>query len=305
MASRAADYRRVAGFALVTIAFAVTQPLFLAGIPLMVLLVAFGPRNVRAAIIVGAIIALIALGQRGELWWFDRGWPLLIAGTFVWITGLRNGWSFSARALAAVALAAAIVAVFAAISPRVWQELEASMTARSIRSIDTALALFGEGLDTRLKSIVSQMARLQVAVFPALLGVSSLGALGFAVAARHRFVGGVKPAIGSLKSFRFNDHLIWIWLAGLALILAPVGQLAERVGSNAVVFMGALYVLRGFAVVFTLFEGVSILTGVLGGLIALLVTPLLVIALAAALAVGVGDTWIDVRERIRARRAAD
>ena len=132
-----------------------------------------------------------------------------------------------------------------------------------------------------------------------------MGALGFAVSVRGWLAREEKPPIGPLTGFRFNDHLIWIMLAGVVLVLAPVGQIAERVGSNAVFFMSALYVLRGLAVVFTLFDGISILAGVIGGLVALVLTPILVMLLAAALALGVGDTWLNVRERIRAGRASD
>ena len=293
------------GFAVVTLAFAITHPLMLVGVPLMILLVSFGPRNVAAALAVGTVLALTVLGTRGDLWWFERGWPLLLGGSFVWIYSWRRGWTFSAQALTAVAVAAVLTALVVLVSPRIWLELDAVMTARSTQAMQTAAGLFGEGMDDRVRTLMSRVVTLQVALFPAVLGVSSLGALGFAVSVRGWLAQEEKSPIGPLTGFRFNDHLIWIMLAGLVLVLAPVGQIAERVGSNAVFFMSALYVLRGLAVVFTLFEGISILAGVIGGLVALVLTPILVMLLAATLALGLGDTWLNVRERIRAGRTGD
>ncbi|NIU80325.1 MAG: hypothetical protein GWN71_44365, partial [Gammaproteobacteria bacterium] len=90
-------------------------------------------------------------------------------------------------------------------------------------------------------------------------------------------------------------------LLGLVLLLAPAGELAERIGGNAVLFMGTLYVTRGSAVLLSLAGGISTVTAVLGGLAVLLLYPLLALVLAIALVVGVGDTWLNVRARARAR----
>ena len=76
-----------------TLAFATTRPLLLAGLPLAVLLVAYGPRNFKAAIVIGALVGIASLGEKGDLWWFERGWPLLLGGVFVWIVSLRRRWS--------------------------------------------------------------------------------------------------------------------------------------------------------------------------------------------------------------------
>lgn len=305
MSTRSGRIWSIVGFAVVTLAFSITHPLLLAGVPLMILLVGFGPRNVPAALVIGAVLALTVLGTRGDLWWFERGWPLLLGGAFLWVCTWRRGWPFSAQALAALAVAGLLAGLVVLVSPRIWLELDAIMTARSTQAVQTAASLFGDDLDSRVRDLMSQVAQWQVALFPALLGVSSLGALGFAVSLRGWLSSEETSRIGPLTGFRFNDHLIWILLAGVILVLAPVGQIAERVGSNAVFFMGALYVLRGLAVVFTVFEGVSILAGVIGGLVALLLTPILVMLLAAALALGLGDTWLNVREKIRARRTGE
>ncbi len=305
MTQRRIRLLRFIGFALVTFAFAVTQPILLIGLPLAILLMTFGPRSGGAAVVLGAVVAMAVLGARSDLWWFERGWPLLLGGAFVWIMRWRSRWNFSAQALAALGIAAGMVALITALTPRVWLELDASMSARSAQAAQAVASLLGRSADDTMQTLMRRVATLQAAVFPALVGVSSLGALGLAVSVRNWLTGGQYPTIGSLKGFRFNDHLIWIWLIGLILLLAPAGEIASRVGGNAVFFMGALYVLRGLAVVLTLAEGMSLLAGVFGGLVALLVFPLFAVLLAGTLALGVGDTWLNVRERVRARRAGD
>jgi hypothetical protein len=63
--------------------------------------------------------------------------------------------------------------------------------------------------------------------------------------------------------------------------------------------MAALYALRGVAVFLFVTGGVSFLGATLFTLALLFVAP---VVLAVALFVGVGDTWLGVRERIRSTR---
>ncbi len=131
--------------------------------------------------------------------------------------------------------------------------------------------------------------------------MSSVGALGVAVTVRAWLTGELSRAFGRLRSFRFNDHLVWLWLLGLALIVAPVGEIGDRVGGNFVFFMGALYVVRGLAVLISLLGGISVTASVVGGVIVVLVYPLLALLLAVMLMVGLGDTWLNIRARVRGR----
>ncbi len=217
----------------------------------------------------------------------------------------RPGWSFSTRALAALGLAAAATVAICAVNPAVWLELDATMGMRAAQATEAATKLLGERADERIGSLMQKVAGLQVAVFPALLGVSSLSALGAAVSVRSWLAGEAGRAFGQLRRFRFNDHLIWFWLVGLVLVLAPAGELARRVGGNAVFFMGALYAVRGLAVVLSLIGGISIFAGVIGGLVALLVSPILAAGLGVMLVIGLGDTWLNLRSRASGEGKAD
>ena len=103
--------------------------------------------------------------------------------------------------------------------------------------------------------------------------------------------------MGPLREFGFSDHLIWVFIGGLLLLLLPVGELASRVGQNALAFMGGLYVLRGVAVLVWLVPAamVSCWSAVLWAMLALFFYPVLI---GLALVLGLSDTWLHIRRRI-------
>lgn len=294
------ELARAAGFGLVALAFSVTQPFVLLGLPLALFLLVWGPREVWTVALIGGVVALAFLGDRTGLWWFERGWPLLLAGMFLWISAWRPVWSFSEKALAALGMAGLAIAVICIASPGVWLELDASMAARAAEASRSATILLGDRADETVRSLMRKVAGLQVAIFPALLAVSSLSAVGAALSLRGWLAGEAGRMFEQLRSFRFNDHLIWLWLLGLALVAAPVGEIAGRVGSNTIFFMSALYVVRGLAVLLSMIGGISVVVAVIGGVVMLLVSPILVLALGVALIVGLGDTWLNLRSRVRA-----
>lgn len=292
------EFARAAGFAAVALAFAVTQPLVLIALPLALFLVVWGPRFLWTAALVGGIMALSFIGERTGVWWFERGWPLLAAGMYLWVSAWRPNWSFIARALSALGMATLATTVICAVRPAVWLELDASMAERAAQAVHAASTLLGDRADESLVTLMRKVAGFQTAVFPALLGVSSLGALGLAVSLQAWLAGDGDDAFGRVRNFRFNDHLVWLWLGGLVLVLAPLGEIARRIGSNAVFFMGALYVFRGLAVLLSFVGSVSLWAGVIAAVVAVLVSPILAMALCAMLVIGLGDTWLNLRERV-------
>jgi hypothetical protein len=294
---------RAVGFGLVSLVFAPVPPLVLVGLPLALLLVATGPRSAWSAAVVAVVVGLALIGERTGLWWFARGWPLLLGGAYVLVAAWRPWWSFSATALAALGLATLVAVIAFALSPGAWLDVDTLMATQVASEMEAWSARLGLASEEGAQDLLRQAAGLQVALFPAFLGISSLSAVGLAVTVRDRMAGEGGRGFGRLRGFSFNDHLVWVWLGGLALIVAPVGGVADRVGGNAVLFMGLLYVLRGFAVMLSLVGGISVLAGVIGGLVALLLYPLLAFATALALIVGLGDTWLNIRARVRSRDA--
>jgi hypothetical protein len=143
---------------------------------------------------------------------------------------------------------------------------------------------------------MERLAATQAAVFPAMIGIASMAALGVAWWVRTRLVGEGDQGLGPLRDFRFNDHLVWLLIGGLLLLFVQWGDAFARLGSNAIVFMAALYMLRGAAVFVFLSGGLSVIG------YALMLVGLIVAApvfMSMAVLIGVGDTWLDLRSRVR------
>jgi hypothetical protein len=103
--------------------------------------------------------------------------------------------------------------------------------------------------------------------------------------------------LGALREFTFSDQLVWGLVAGFTILVLPAFKALMYVGLNIVIFLGALYALRGFGIfVWFLPRGRAAVTA-LFSIVALLLGPL---AVPVAFGLGVSDTWIDWRRRARA-----
>jgi hypothetical protein len=91
-------------------------------------------------------------------------------------------------------------------------------------------------------------------------------------------------------------------IGGLFLLVLPLGGPAFRVGENATVFVGGLYLLRGAAILVWIgaAAATTVWSGVLLALAAMFLYP---VVLGTALLLGIGDTWVDLRERLSRARA--
>jgi hypothetical protein len=108
------------------------------------------------------------------------------------------------------------------------------------------------------------------------------------------FSGQSEEALGSVKNFRFNDHLIWMLVVGLFLLFTRWSEPLQRVGSNAVVFIGALCAVRGAAVIVFITGGLSVL-GYAMTIFGLVIVPPIV--LGGAVLIGIADIYLDFRKR--------
>ena len=199
----------------------------------------------------------------------------------------------------------AVAAVVLAARSGSWGTVEWAVEQRISQGLGTALEALrmmrgGQALPPALVTAVHETVRAQAKVFPALLGLSSMAALGVAWWVYVRLSSGSDRGVGPLRDFRFNDHLVWVFIAGLVLLLTPWEDVLARVGANTVVFMGALYALRGAAVILFLSGGLS-LVGYVMLILGLLFLPPLV--LTGAMVIGIGDTWLDVRRKLRSTPA--
>jgi hypothetical protein len=245
-----------------------------------------------------------------------RGWALLLAGAFG-VTSLVNARRpFFVRALTAVALAGVAAGGILLSVPdgptRVQRVVRDELTQRSAGEVARWRASRVEaerrGLtdgvpaaDSLLDQTEENMRavpRGAARVYPALLALQSLAALAVAWALFHRVSRTrIGPPLAPLREFRFSDQFVWGLIVGLLALILPSLRGLQGPGLNLLVFFGALYALRGLGVLAWFFTPSRSVTAVLVG-----VALLLLMRDGAAFAlglVGIGDTWLDWRNRAR------
>lgn len=284
--------------------FPVLDWLLLLAVALSALLLVLPPRRPATAALGAAGLALALAGFRpadtAEV--ATLAWVLAAVGGFALASLARPAWAFLPRALAALAVAAAGTGAWLA-AAGTWGALDARVQ-RDVREVTaqvaeqlTAQAPAGASWTGVLAGAVKTAGEAQWTVFPALAALQTLAglALGWWIFARFAPHGGRWAQLGPLREFRFSDHLVWIAIAGLVVLLLPLGQGATRAGANVLVFMGGLYALRGLAVFLFATRVSPLATALFLGVLAL--SPLSHFVLVAALMVGLGDTWLDLRKR--------
>lgn len=245
-----------------------------------------------------------------------RGWALVVAGVFGLLCLLRPGRGFLDQALPALALALCLAAAaLLAHEGPLGSQLGAVAGAEYAQRAAASAAWLRQGLASpewaqfaaRYPEFVQTVREQQEAhfaalperslrVLPAMLALQSLAllALGWALYQRLGRTR-VGPPLGALRHFRFNDQLIWGLIVAITLLVVPgFGELGG-VAMNLLVFFGALYVVRGVGVLSWLFAARR-WTRVL---LAVLAVPAWQLLAPFALAIGVGDTWLDWRNRPR------
>ena len=256
-----------------------------------------------------------------------RGWSLLLAGSFglVCLFGARR--PLLSRAFLALGITLGLAAVMSLIGPvtlsqaakivgdefaRRNAEILATMNSviqtypKEWADLSAKIPAFAE-LPAETAKELTVVSKWGVAVFPALLALQSLAALALAWATYHRLS---RARLGAplrpLKEFRFNDQMVWGLIVGLTIVLLPTLASLRGVGRNLVVFFGALYAVRGFGVLSWFMApgslGVTLSVGFImlaAPVIQVFAALVLMFLGAAALALGLGDTWADWRNRPR------
>ncbi len=257
----------------------------------------------------------------------QRGWSLLLAGAFglVCLFGVRR--PLFSRALVALGIAMVLAVVMSGLGPvkgpAVEQAVHRELARRNTETMNTLNAFIGqypEDWNTlvqkvpRLDSLPAEtqkqlglMASAGTGLYPSLLLLESLMALALAWATYHR-LGRARlgPPLAPLKEFRFNDQLVWGLIVGLTIVFLPTLSTFAMIGRNLLVFFGALYAIRGLAVLtFFLAPGVLAIAAAVGFVMlwapylnVVAVLGFLSLAL-AAFGLGLGDTWADWRNRVR------
>ena len=329
--------------ALVAFLVVPTIPQFRAFLPLEQTIYLLVP-TLAACFLVGwwaggrALLAMAWVGLAAWMMWqrpgapdafhnLERGWSLLLAGSFglACLFGVRR--PLFARALGALAMAIFLAIVMSAMGPvplsDAKQTIATEFVQRNKETMDRINGFIAEHpkewseltsrfppLDTmpaQTENQLTALSRFGLTVFPSLLALESLMALAMAWAIYHRLS---RARIGAplrpLREFRFNDQLVWGLIVGLTIVFLPTLHAFRGVGSNLLLFFTALYAIRGLAVLaWFLAPGALAATAMIG--FGLLFVPVIQVAaiggfmllLVAAFGLGLGDTWADWRRRAR------
>jgi len=296
-------WARAAGLMLVTGMLSVVNPGVLVAIPLAFLSFFTEPRR-GISLLVGVLVVFVTFGgvAGSGLWYAERGWAFLLGGWFLALTLRWPGRSFLSRGLGAVAGTFAAAGLLFLARPGQWTVLDWAVTSRMESGMAMAIqalrnSLGPDAVSAGFEARALEAMAFQGLVFPALLGLASLSALATAWWLHLRIRKASEVGLEPIGEFRFSDQLVWVLIMGFFLLLGSSGVLT-RMGTNAVVFMGALYALRGVGVVLFLTGGLSFLGGLLLLLGFVFVAPVLIVG---AFVIGLGDTWLN----LRARRGAD
>lgn len=295
------SWHRPVGLFAIAVALSVSSvgpQIALALLPLAVFMGPKRPGTVAVAVVLGVLVFVGGAGD--SLWFLERGWGLLVGGSFVAVTLWRPGWTLIARSLTSVAGAGVCASLMVGPSPGGFGLIDWIVRTTIQRRVAEALQLFSElggdggALTQSVLGTLPQVAAQQGEFFPALVGLVSLCAIGVAWWIFVRLEEGTGDGLGKLGGFSFSDHLVWLLIGAVAVGVAGLGDAWSRIAMNLAVFMGALYAFRGIAVVRFFnprLSPIGVVIGVVGVLFAAL--PL---ALGAVL-VGLADTWLDVRSR--------
>ena len=245
----------------------------------------------------------------------EAAWICLLTGGVAVALAVRpsSRASLFGTGLVAVASAAVMGALLVAVTSFSWDELRwlagrhYGMQARQILELMNRALAGTQGsadslarFDTALDDVVGFVARF----LPALLLIQSMAAMAagwalYRLLARHPEGEPLPP----LREFRFSDHMIWGVVLAVAALVIPGARALRLFGGNLATFFGALYLLRGLAVVAGLGAAAGLggpVAAVFGFLASLFLLPLVVFG---ALALGVSDTWVDWRRLAKRARS--
>jgi hypothetical protein len=243
-----------------------------------------------------------------------RAWAIVLAASFGLISLLSATTAFFVRGLASVGIALAVGFIIALSSPSGIARIQHAGGEDLMRRAAASLNQFQQKWDTeQWKDLTASAPLLQTAddwvadierelpkqttpLLPALLALESLAALGLAYSVYNRLSAvRIGPELGPLTEFRFNDQLIWALAVGLTLSLLPAFGEGRNAGFNLLLFFGALYAIRGLGVLAWISRGRYLFIILLG-----LIPQGILLLGVLALALGLGDTWLDLRRRARA-----
>lgn len=294
------EWKRAALLFLAVVVLSIAPAGLLVAVPLLVLIGLGGIRRLPHFMVAVVAMMFLLLGARDGMWYVYRAWALTVGGLFAALALGVPSWRLTSKLLASVGGTMVVWFGILGFRREAWATLDWTVADQLRAGYATAMQAMlvlrdGEPISPALASGLYQTIEIQTSMYPAMLALESLAALGVAWWLYVRLVHNGSDGLGPFGSFRFNDHLIWLMIAGLILMVVPGDGGVRRIGANMAAFMAGLYAFRGGAVVAFVSGGVSVLGSVLITIGFLLAAPFL---LGFALFLGIADTWLDLRARV-------
>jgi hypothetical protein len=243
-----------------------------------------------------------------------RGWGVIVAAAFGVVCLVGSRQPFITRALMGLGLAIVLslgvvgvarlkldgaqrvfAAQFAARNSAAVDEMEkdASQVAESFPN----LSGMAREVATRQADVQDMLSQYAAPLYPAVLALEALAALALAWALFHRLSRvRIGAPLAPLKLFTFGHQFVWALVAGIALILVPSRDALAAIGKSVLIFFGTLYALRGYGIYAWFISRRVAVTSVA---VAVAAFPVSLVTVPWAVGLGVSDTWIDWRRRLK------
>ncbi len=288
------------------IVYATVAPAALFALPLAALLALSPVRSVKEAVTLAVAggFSLAWLAQVGELPdQVIRAATLLTAAVFV-LTTRYFTVPVTHRAVVAVGVATLAVGGLLFALGSSWAELRwwvAHETSRSTRLISQLLwmaAQDGSSAAGEMAALLGETIQYAADYFPAILALQLTAGLAISTAIYVRVAETPHgPGLGRLADFRFSHYFGWLAIPPLVVLLLPSLEPAQLAALNVLIVMGALYALRGVAVVVFGLHLLGAATGFIAAVVIFGAFLILPVAVAGAILLGVVDSGMDLRRR--------
>jgi hypothetical protein len=306
---------------LALLAFVLWAPASLVGLPCAALLIIAPVSTERPppkwsqplAALIGAVsLTLLVLGgtSGGRLGAVTSAYTVLATAAFVSLVLLRPD-TILRQALRSIVIAGAATALLIQIvwgtdAARQGGEAWATLGWEATRQAGSAMRGIVEHAPDTF-AIYEPMVRFLSLTWPGMLALQTLAGLALAWQLHRRIAS--SPLGESAPRMRFKDFSIgdgWVWgiVAWLGVLILPVSSALHVAGTNVGLVAGALYVLRGAAIVATFADafGVSAVALALVAAAAAALAVPLVFVLPGLCTLGITDTWYQYRRRLAAAR---
>jgi hypothetical protein len=260
--------------------------------------------------IVSVALLVVTAGDGSGLAAVTSAYIVLVSAAFVCLVLLRPPprdplLRYAVRAILYGGLATAVL-IQAAWGAEAWGMLAWEATRQTSIALRSVVEVAPPDIAPQAFAIYEPLVRFLSATWPGMLVLQTLAgfALAWQLCRRLAAPAPIAP-LARFKDFCIGDAWVWGIVAWLIVLIVPVSGALHAAGTNVGLVAGALYLVRGAAIVATFAEafGISTLALVIAaGAAAALALPLLFLV-PGLCTLGITDTWYQYRRRLAAARA--